>query len=204
MCRILIFLLFCSPLVAQADSTPYYSNIISSVSLDFNSDGHADRAVLVNENGEQHGGYADLYIYLAKNGEMQLQQIKKNFSYLMVGPGGQPNLSASADLKKLIIHSQHMGIGWQHWYKNLEVVYSDGNFYISKLTYEMWHITGEITYNRFVRLPGDDEKCEIDYEKAEGVSNGRTFCFSKKIISLNDWPSEEIAKLPPRECGFIN
>ena len=181
----LAFLVFALPAYAQA---PDLARVLSAVTLSFESNGDADRAVLV----ENDDAGADLYIFLNvdpanSTGPIKPALVKKNAAWSGGMWGSRPSLEVS-DKGSLLIKSANEAIGRSRWSQTLTIVYRNKEFVVAGLTREA----------RDTLEPKSGGSCDLNFLSGKGKHDGKAIEIKSSAIKLSDWSDEKL----PKECNF--
>ena len=154
--RVIILLLLLPTILFAQDRQINPSDVLSSITADWNEDGLKDRAVLV-ENREM--GEADLYLYIGTQDGFDEPTYAPQFVWSGSMWGQQPSLELRED-NNLSVKSTNHGMGRTRWFQILTISYQN----------EAFVMTG-FMYNYYDSIEPDDVGvCNIDFLTGRGTS----------------------------------
>ena len=182
--------LACQPAIAQAPEPPSQQKptpVVSTLTLDVNNDGVADRVDLVFD-GETD---VDLNIYLGRKGESEFDAApsftKKAIAYHGNSPGQNASLEAGAK-GSFIILSLNESVPRDRWEKKLTITFRNKDFVVAALNY-----TESDTQD-----PNEGGTCDVNFVTGRSVKDGKAIADKVELIPLKDWEPDF---LPPA-CEF--
>ncbi len=154
------------------------SDVVSVVTLDMNSDGSMDRAVLVNNPDESS---VDLLIYLGEDGahQMKLALNKSEIAWTGAMWGQLPSLESN-NKDSLLIKSENSAIGRDRWSQKLTIAYRNNEFVVAGYTYNSYD-----TLN-----PDAGKSCDVNLLTGKGKKDNKAITVAKKSPLVKDWQNE--------------
>ena len=167
-------------LSSYADTNPSVkpSDVVSVVTLDMNSDGSMDRAVLVNNPDETS---VDLLIYLGEDAapKMRLALNKPEIAWTGSMWGQLPSLESNHK-DSLLIKSENSAIGRDRWSQKLTVAYRNNEFVLAGYTYDSYDTLD----------PKAGKSCDVNLLTGKGKKNAKAITVAKKSPLVKDWQNE--------------
>ena len=154
------------------------SDVVSVVTLDMNSDGSMDRAVLVNNPDETS---VDLLIYLGEDAahKMKLALNKPEIAWTGAMWGQLPSLESN-NKDSLLIKSENSAIGRDRWSQKLTVAYRNNEFVLAGYTYDSYDTLD----------PKAGKSCDVNLLTGKGKKNAKAITVAKKSPLIKDWQNE--------------
>jgi hypothetical protein len=159
--------------------------VVAEVTPDFNGDGIADRAVMVNDDGDVH-----LRLYFGTKGQpganATVLAIEKREIAMAGGMAGtEPSLEVNAR-GSLLVKTQNISVGRNRWERTLTIVHRGGRFVVGGLEYMHYDTIDHSQSGR----------CDFNLLSGKGQRNGKAVS-GLKLIALKDFDEEMVYRLCP-------